>query len=176
MICKNCEIRPAVLGISTCECCLEIKRRSRKKISLERRKTKKCLKCSKPAGERAYCKECSVAKIESARRNGTKHKIDVFQHYGGCKCRCCGESRLNFLTLDHVNNDGADHRRRLYGSGSASVGVRFYRELKKAGLPPGFQVLCFNCNITKGLFGECPHETYRRENDIPSPLVQPMKV
>ena len=24
--------------------------------------------------------------------------------------------------------------------------------------PKGFQILCHNCNVAKGLYGECPHE------------------
>jgi hypothetical protein len=35
---------------------------------------------------------------------------DVIAAYGG-RCACCGEFERDFLTLDHVNNDGAEHRR-----------------------------------------------------------------
>jgi hypothetical protein len=84
-------------------------------------------------------------------------KLEVITAYGG-KCACCGEAQLEFLTIDHVLNDGADHRRKLkaqgYGSGSG-----FYAWLKKKGLPQDgrFQVLCMNCNWAKAIYGECPH-------------------
>lgn len=81
-------------------------------------------------------------------------KSIVISHYGGkCACRGCGESRIGFLTIDHVNGGGARHRSQVGG------GVIFYRWLIKNNFPPGFQVLCFNCNCgrqTNG--GVCPHE------------------
>lgn len=77
-------------------------------------------------------------------------KIKAFEAYGGCRCACCGETELVFLTLDHVNNDGATHRRRL---GHTTP----YSHLRRMGYPPGFQVLCFNCNFAKQ-FGPCPHK------------------
>jgi len=79
---------------------------------------------------------------------------EVFDHYGG-KCVCCGESNQWFFTIDHVNNDGADHRRVL---GRNMLGHKFYRWLRRNGYPEGFQVLCFNCNCAKGFWGVCPHE------------------
>ncbi len=73
--------------------------------------------------------------------------------YGGYRCACCGDGEALFLTIDHVNNDGARHRRRV----GASDG--FYRWLKRKGYPKGFQVLCSNCN--HGRYrndGVCPHK------------------
>lgn len=77
--------------------------------------------------------------------------------YGGAYCRCCGETQLEFLTLDHVNGGGDAHRRRLEGRGS---GKNYYHRLRALGFPqePPLQVLCFNCNGAKGGYGKCPHE------------------
>ena len=80
-----------------------------------------------------------------------KLKLDVLIAYGG-HCNCCGENQYEFLTLDHVNNDGAEHRRRLNTRGYA-----VYAEARKLGFPPTFQVLCMNCNFAKGIHGACPH-------------------
>lgn len=41
-------------------------------------------------------------------------KLKCIQEYGG-KCVCCGETNIGFLTLDHINNNGAEHRK-LTGS------------------------------------------------------------
>lgn len=74
--------------------------------------------------------------------------------YGGV-CACCGESDLEFLTIDHINNDGNKWRRNGW-----SGGIKFYRQLKNAGYPKGeLQVLCFNCNCAKAFYGYCPHES-----------------
>ena len=62
-----------------------------------------------------------------------------------------------FLTLDHVHNDGAAHRRALGKRGIG--GAAMYRILKNQGFPPGFQILCFNCNWGKHHNGGvCPHK------------------
>lgn len=87
---------------------------------------------------------------ERGKRSASKDK--VFDHYGR-SCACCGEDVFEFLSIDHMNNDGAKHR--------AEIGVsRLYPWLIKNNFPNGFQTLCVNCN--KGKFlnkGECPHKT-----------------
>lgn len=77
---------------------------------------------------------------------------EVMDAYGGSVCACCGEKEAMFLTIDHVNGDGADHRRELKKHGWA-----MYQWLKKHKFPSGFQVLCRNCNWGKHVNGVCPH-------------------
>ena len=80
-----------------------------------------------------------------------KWKKVVFDHYGH-QCSCCGEDEPKFLTIDHVNNDGAEHRK------TVPAGSTLFRWLFKNEFPKDFRVLCFNCN--SGRFhngGECPH-------------------
>jgi hypothetical protein len=36
--------------------------------------------------------------------------------------------------------------------------------MRDQGYPPGFRVLCHNCNMAIGLFGVCPHERGRDES------------
>lgn len=36
-------------------------------------------------------------------------------------------------------------------------GVRIEEWLKKNDYPKGFQILCHNCNMSKGFYGYCPH-------------------
>ena len=71
--------------------------------------------------------------------------------YGG-KCACCGEERSVFLQLDHINNDGAEHRRRI------SMGTAMFAELARQNYPGGFQVLCANCHLAKTRKQICPHK------------------
>lgn len=56
----------------------------------------------------------------NARRYYRKLQQQVFDHYGNA-CACCGNTEKNFLTLDHKNNDGASHRRKI------GIGHIFYR-------------------------------------------------
>lgn len=82
-------------------------------------------------------------------------KRKVMEHYGGAFCKCCGESIIDFLTLDHVENNGAEHRREI-----GNKGRRLFLWLNKNGFMPGFQVMCFNCNIARHWNGGvCPHKT-----------------
>lgn len=79
----------------------------------------------------------------------------------GPDCQCCGESIETFLTIDHIDGDGADHRKEIFGSNYKNrppAGHRTYRWLRLNGYPSGFQVLCFNCNYAKHALGACPHQ------------------
>jgi hypothetical protein len=77
-------------------------------------------------------------------------RLQVVEAYGG-KCACCGESHIQFLTLDHINGGGSAHRKSIHG--------KVYAELRRNGFPPGYQILCWNCNAASGLYGKCPHKT-----------------
>lgn len=85
-------------------------------------------------------------------------KIDVFDYYGRV-CVCCGETIPKFLTIDHINNDGAEHRREIFGVNKGGAGLNFYLWLKRHGFPEGFQTLCMNCNFGRRMNnGICPHK------------------
>ncbi len=85
-----------------------------------------------------------------------KLRDEVYAHYGGYICACCGETTREFLTIDHIDGNGNEHRRSI---GIGKAGSKFYYWLKKNNYPSGFQILCFNCNCgrerNKGI---CPHK------------------
>lgn len=91
----------------------------------------------------------------ASQKSNIRSRLAALDAYGG-ECSCCSENRYEFLTIDHVNNDGASHRKE-FGEAIGSW-------LKKNGYPAGFQVLCMNCNWAKGRYGECPHERERRKD------------
>lgn len=68
------------------------------------------------------------------------------------RCMCCGETTLEFLTIDHINGGGNIHRK------SEKNSTNIYQWLKTNGYPEGFQTLCMNCNWAKGVYGLCPHQ------------------
>ncbi len=75
-------------------------------------------------------------------------KSEVLTHYGNGKLACvkCGyDNNLAALSLDHLNGNGADHRR-IIGTGG---GRPFYVWLKNNGFPEGYQTLCMNCQFIK---------------------------
>ena len=95
-------------------------------------------------------------------------KWEVLEALGG-KCACCGETMAEFLTVDHINGDGAAHRKQLTGKTRASS-IKIYRDIRKRGFPKDqFRVLCFNCNCAIGSWGYCPH-AHTRTTKYPQQL------
>jgi hypothetical protein len=72
-------------------------------------------------------------------------KLEILYWYsdGSLKCSVCGETHIEFLEIDHINNDGGIHRKEIGGSGY------LYHWLINNNFPDGYQVLCRNCNIKK---------------------------
>lgn len=120
-----------------------------------------CVKCGAQRGKsRAYCDPCLALVLKRNRQAKARLKVQTFEAYGGCSCACCGETGIDFLTIDHIGGGGNRHRQELFG-GRRGSGYDFYGWLKKQGYPPGYQVLCFNCNFAKWKLGECPHQVER---------------
>lgn len=104
-----------------------------------------------------YGKEYNKRRKEHYRELRRGIKKAALDAYGGV-CACCGEKQIEFLTIDHINDDGAEHRKSIWGKDSRSAGGnRFYYWLRRNKYPSGFQVLCFNCNFAKFHFDVCPH-------------------
>src|SRR3990167_5687938 len=76
-------------------------------------------------------------------------RAEVIGHYGNkCACPGCDVDRIEFMCIDHIEGGGNKERRELGLRGAA-----FYRHLKKLGYPPGYRVLCHNCNQSRGCYG-----------------------
>lgn len=104
---------------------------------------------------RARARRYSTAE-EGSQRTLQRLRDDVFNAYGGYICRCCGETTRQFLTLDHMNNDGAAHRKEV-GAGTATL-----RWVRAHNFPDGYQILCYNCNCGRARNkGTCPHKNLK---------------
>lgn len=67
----------------------------------------------------------------------------------GSVCKCCGEPERVFLTLDHINGRSPGDKR---------TGNNAWVRAKQEGWPQDkYQLLCYNCNCAKGVYGVCPH-------------------
>lgn len=89
-------------------------------------------------GPRGSCKSC-ICKAKSEERRRLRN--DIIHHYsqGSMKCACCSESRLEVLDLDHINGGGNRERKHM------SLEQR-NRLIIRKGYPPGYRILCRNCN------------------------------
>lgn len=114
-------------------------------------------------GLQAWCAVCSdTYRREYRAAHGASYhslsrrriRYDVLVRYSDDPpaCACCREGRFEFLSIDHVDGGGSQHRREVgYG--------RLYEWLRDNGYPPGFRVLCHNCNQAYGMYGYCPHQS-----------------
>jgi len=124
--------------------------------------------CRVCANERskAYYYRNPAAQIAKRSRYYGKLRREAYAAYGG-RCACCGESRFEFLTIDHIKGDGAEHRK------TVAPGSRILQWLQQRGWPKeDFQLLCWNCNCAKGIRGGCPHESEPALTSFPWALPQ----
>lgn len=121
----------------------------------------KCEECTKIIAKRskvyrdAWDVETRNRIKESNNRNRQRYKTIVFEYYGN-KCACCGETNRKFLTIDHINNNGNIHRKEHKNQFG---GFKIAKWIVDNDFPPGFQILCWNCNCGKRMNnGICPHK------------------
>lgn len=118
----------------------------------ERQSQRRSKRLAAMSEEAAQAYRAAINAENISRREAVRH--EVYMAYGGYNCACCGETERTFLSIDHVNNDGAEHRR----SCRLNSGEQLYRWLKRNGFPSGFQILCMNCQWGKrNNKGVCPH-------------------
>lgn len=83
-----------------------------------------------------------------------KLRNEMLANYG-YHCDCCGEACPEFMTLEHIGNTGAEHRR-FYGSLTAEL-----IDLRRRGWPQDkYKILCMNCNWATRYGEICPHKVY----------------
>lgn len=174
-LCVECQKIVPAPGKLRCAACLEKRRAIHRKCSQKRRDVWRanalCGDCGKPAvDDKTKCIECRDRRNSQWVTHRDKWKplrklrhqalkLEVFEAYGGAVCACCGERHMEFLSVDHVNNDGAKHRKEMgWKDGTGGGGGNIYGYLKTRNFPSGFRVLCMNCNFAYGHGGTCPHQ------------------
>ena len=84
---------------------------------------------------------------ELRRKRCLEAKLASLAHYGPngiiqCSWSGCLVNDPDMLSIDHINNDGAEDRKRATGKNHYKRG--HYERLVKSGFPPGYQTLCWN--------------------------------
>lgn len=114
-----------------------------------------CRSCERPRGRGALCDTHAERARAQVREKAARYWDLVITHYGGCVC--CGEETKEFLTIDHVNGNGQEHRKEIGGGGATLA-----RWLVENDFPEDLRLLCFNCNLGRERNGGvCPHERER---------------
>lgn len=139
-----------------------------KRYLLEEHMCRKCHNESRLVGSRNYYNENKdrvLKRIKNYKiKNREKIKVQGRLYRGGVKLKllifysktdppqCCDPFHMHddpfidvrALTIDHINNKGAEHRREM-----RKDGISFYRWLIKNNYPDGYQCLCINCQFIK---------------------------
>lgn len=148
-VCPRCGT--PISGRIYCLGCTGFQIGSRMLLYKERKELGKCPSCGNEliAGEKFRCATCNARHVATTRAVWHRNRDEVIAHYGG-KCECCGESTREFLTIDHINNNGKAHRRK--------IGSHLAAWIIKNNFPADLRVLCSNCNCGRSKFGVCPHQ------------------
>lgn len=111
-----------------------------------------CYKTPTQQGRKA-CRPCLGHANDRSKARQARLRIEVICAYGGrCTCPSCPETNNKFLTLDHVDNDGNQHR-------STSGASHIWRWAKNNGFPKTLRLMCANCNLGRSWNGgKCPHQ------------------
>ena len=130
----------------------------REQINLWKREYRKRCNEKNPTGVKR--KRYDRYNVEMERTKRRELKIQIIQQYseGSNACNCCGEKMIEFLSLDHIFNDGnLERKNKPYNT----AGTYWYKKLQKLGFPrkDRYQILCYNCNLAKSFYGgRCPHK------------------
>ncbi len=131
--------------------------RCRRHRHIEARECRACGNSFMPRfGTAYYCSTACRQSVVQGQRAAVwaANRRLVLEAYSGSSpaCVCCQEMQILFLSLDHLEGGGRQQRAKLGGGG-------FYTWLRRNNYPPGFQVLCHNCNLGRQLNGGlCPHK------------------
>lgn len=105
-------------------------------------------------GRDAKCRDCVLkARKGFYKKWYDKRRKEALLRFSGgdVKCACCGETRIEFMAIDHVKGGGNQHRKKTGGD-------HYYSQLLKAPVDE-YRVLCHNCNFSFGKYGYCPHQS-----------------
>jgi hypothetical protein len=147
ILCRCCQRNPPMMDRRICFPCDSAEKR---KFDTWRKKKLAAGLCTR-CGKNPICPESKVRCRDCYRKHRTDatKRVAVIESLGDC-CACCGLDDRRFLTLDHKLNNGTKDRTN-YGE--------TYRRAFEPSYEFPIQVLCWNCNMAKGIYrGTCPHK------------------
>jgi hypothetical protein len=156
-LCTRCGEQP-LWNSSSCTACALARAQSERERKAIWVAEGLCKTCGQGPAElpTLYCSVCITKSREGRLKKRKGLRDAVFEKYGQ-ECACCGITGRPFLTIDHINEDGAEERRKHNKTED------FLRKLLKDDRDD-IQILCWNCNLAKHHNGgTCPHEYERQK-------------
>ena len=118
--------------------------------------------------------KATVKEYQQSEKGNRATRLKILRYYSKLHsnsdipcCRCCGlNSHVKFLDVDHIQGRydmdsipelvklGYSSKRTVMGLTPWLVKNNYLKDLQTE----YFQILCKNCNVTKGLYGKCPME------------------
>lgn len=94
------------------------------------------------------CKKCLSMSVKVISKILKMEFILAYGKNGGCSC--CGENRIELLTVEHVRGKG-----HILLEGYSVTNLMY--KLKKLNWPVGYDCLCYNCNCSSKQGRPCCH-------------------
>jgi len=162
-LCRRCGKRP-LPGKTRCKNCHADHLAYTKKAKDEAMASGLCRYCCvvPRLPNRSMCSKCCELHATKQKRNYDLWRNACIKAYGG-RCVCCGLSNNKYLQLDHKENDGAEHKRKIFGH---CRGRNMYRWAYKNNFPDLLQLLCANCHQAKTFHGECTTADHAEFNGL----------
>jgi len=88
-------------------------------------------------------------------RRHHRNKIKILEMYGK-QCVYCGETKYECLVVDHIKDNGAEHRKSKDFKRLSVGGMYGYLAMTEY-KPDLYQILCHNCNAMKQYYGVKPN-------------------
>lgn len=160
-LCRVCLKEKRVAGRVKCFGCLKKMREASASLRERLVGDRKCIECKKRPAAKGIkrCESCRSQANARTKQWRTALRLELMTHYsfGTPICRCCGQTHPVYLTIDHIDDDGGEHRKRELGSNKGNGLNSFYLKIKLGGYVERLQVLCWNCQWAKRLNdGVCP--------------------
>ena len=142
-ICVRCGINKPYGTYKICQECRSKEAAIKREKYIEQGLCKNCGANPIRHDETVICQKCFERNKKNRQKRNQNNWRLILDHYGR-KCANCNEDNVEFLTIDHVGDDGAEHRRKI-GRGSDVL----KKWVVKNNFPDTIQILCYNCNCSK---------------------------
>jgi hypothetical protein len=112
-------------------------------LSFQKKNLRKCKNCSEPSNL-----------LEKRKQSYAKYRNLVFDKLGNaCACEKCNVTDPEILSIDHIYGGGIQEKKIRRGLEY----LKYLNKLSTEELKNNYQLLCYNCNYSKGFFKICGH-------------------